>query len=123
MHSSHRSGARPQPAETLTYAQLERMRMSVNEEPEECENCGSSEPMNLLPVEIDGAPATGWICDECGWFHKQTDTPPDQNRNSGSDKGRFSPEADRCECGAHTAYGFGRGHPAHAHYGPWRSKK
>lgn len=60
----------------------------VFEEPEACEQCQSSEPMDFLKVSVikggspsreirpvveatDGVPA--WICSECGFAHIQPD--------------------------------------------------
>lgn len=38
-------------------------------EPERCVECLDSEPMDLVPVDVDGASAHAWVCWVCGWAH------------------------------------------------------
>jgi hypothetical protein len=59
---------------TLVGTNLQGTKMTYETEPDECENCESTEPMRYEPVEVDGVPAIGWICDECSFFHEENPT-------------------------------------------------
>jgi uncharacterized Zn finger protein len=42
---------------------------TIETEPEQCANCGSTERMTETTADVNGSPTKGFLCDECGHFH------------------------------------------------------